>query len=115
MCHFGHVMQLDLVIGNHFQISFIIGTLRNGIFSSRHLPYRNEIVADYYEKGLGKALGLLVGALVFGKAFPYLVKSLGFGNNFGSVIISTSVVCAFGGFLLWALVPDGPFRKPSKS
>jgi len=30
-----------------------------------------KIAADYYEKGLGKSLGFLVGALVVGTAFHW--------------------------------------------
>jgi hypothetical protein len=33
-----------------------------------------KIAADYFNKGLGKSLGFLVGALVIGTAFPHLLK-----------------------------------------
>ena len=85
-----------------------------GFFLAGIYPVGMKIAADYYEKGLGKALGYLVGALVFGKAFPYLIKSLEIGNNFESVIKMTSAFAAVGGLLLWGLVPNGPFRKSSK-
>jgi len=91
-------------------LTFRFGT---GFFLAGIYPIGMKIAADYYEKGLGKALGYLVGALVFGKAFPYLVKSLGLGNDFTAVILSTSLICVLGGLLLCFLVPDGPFRKPS--
>ncbi len=85
-----------------------------GFFLAGIYPIGMKIAADYYEKGLGKALGYLVGALVFGKAFPYLIKGIGWGNNFDAVILSTSLIAALGGLLLWWQVPDGPFRRPSK-
>ncbi len=85
-----------------------------GFFLAGIYPVGMKIAADYYEKGLGKALGYLVGALVFGKALPYAIKSLEFVNNFETVIKITSAMAVSGGVLLWALVPDGPFRKPSK-
>jgi len=94
--------------------TLLIVRFGTGFFLAGIYPIGMKIAADYYEKGLGKALGYLVGALVFGKAFPYLVKGMGFGNNFDAVILSTSIISTVGGLLLWLLVPDGPFRKPSK-
>lgn len=43
-------------------------------------PVGMKIAADHFEKGLGKSLSFLVGALVLGIAFPDLIKS--FGLNF---------------------------------
>ena len=85
-----------------------------GFFLAGIYPVGMKIAADYYEKGLGRALGYLVGALVFGKAFPYLIKSFDLGNDFASVIKTTSTFCMLGGLLLWIFIPNGPFRKPSK-
>ena len=36
-----------------------------------------KIASGWYKKGLGNAIGLLVGALVLGTAFPHLIKSFG--------------------------------------
>ena len=73
-----------------------------------------KIAADYYEKGLGKSLGFLVGALVVGTALPHLLRgSLG-GESWRVVVLATSGLAALGGMLMWRLVPDGPFRKPGR-
>ncbi len=71
-----------------------------GFFLAGIYPVGMKIAADYYEKGLGKTLGYLVGALAFGKAFPYVIKSLEFVNNFETVIKITSAIAVFGGLLL---------------
>lgn len=84
-----------------------------GFFLAGIYPVGMKIAADYYEKGLGKALGFLVGALVFGTALPYLVSGTDFGANPATVIKTVSLLSVFGGVLLWILVPNGPFRKPS--
>ena len=47
-----------------------------GFFLAGIYPVGMKISADWYEKGLGKALGFLVGALVIGTAFPHLVKQV---------------------------------------
>jgi len=84
-----------------------------GFFLAGIYPVGMKIAADYYQKGLGKALGFLVGALVFGTALPYLVGSTELGRNPDTVIITVSVLAILGGILLWMLVPDGPYRKAS--
>ncbi len=84
-----------------------------GFFLAGIYPVGMKIAADYYEKGLGKALGFLVGALVFGTALPYLVSGTEIGSNPDTIIKTVSGLSIFGGVLLWILVPNGPYRKPS--
>jgi len=74
-----------------------------------------KIAADYFEKGLGKSLGYLVGALVLGTAFPHLLKVLKGDFPWQYVLITTSVLASIGGTLLLVLVPNGPYRKASQS
>ncbi|MCR8668092.1 MFS transporter [Aestuariibaculum sp. M13] len=88
---------------------FLTGFCLAGIY-----PVGMKIAADYYEKGLGKSLGYLVGALVLGTALPHLLKDLSSVYLWKSVIISTSVLASIGGILMFSLVPDGPFRKASQ-
>jgi len=82
---------------------FMTGFLLAGIY-----PVGMKIAAGWYEKGLGRALGFLVGALVLGTAFPHLLKGMGRTVAWENVILSISVVSALGGFLMLWLVPDGP-------
>jgi MFS family permease len=46
-------------------IRFLTGFFLAGIY-----PVGMKIAADYFNKGLGKSLGFLVGALVLGTVFP---------------------------------------------
>ncbi len=84
-----------------------------GFFLAGIYPVGMKIAADYYEKGLGKALGFLVGALVLGTAFPFLLNGTDFGKNPMLIIASTSALTALGGILLFTFVPNGPLRKKS--
>lgn len=84
-----------------------------GFFLAGIYPVGMKIAADYYEKGLGKALGFLVGALVLGTAFPFLLNGTDFGKNPNLIIATTSVLTVLGGILLVLLVPNGPYRKKS--
>jgi MFS family permease len=85
-----------------------------GFFLAGIYPVGMKISSDYFEKGLGKALGFLVGALVLGTAFPHLLRSLTDGLEWKYVIYFTSGFSLLGGLLVLLLVPDGPFRKPSR-
>lgn len=85
---------------------FITGFFIAGIY-----PVGMKIAADWYEKGLGKALGYLLGALVLGTAFPHLLKNQDYELPWKTVLNITSLVAAGGGLLMLLFVGDGPFRK----
>jgi predicted MFS family arabinose efflux permease len=76
-------------------------------------PVGMKIASDYSQKGLGKALGYLVGALVLGTSFGHLLKTLTQGLDWKYVIYFTSGITILGGLAIFLFVPDGPCRKPS--
>ena len=82
-----------------------------GFFLAGIYPVGMKIAAGWYQQGLGRAIGYLVGALVLGTALPHLLKGLGAGLPWRGVLVSVSVVAAAGGVLMWRLVPDGPHLK----
>ncbi|MFD0939739.1 MFS transporter [Pedobacter boryungensis] len=85
-------------------LRFITGFFLAGIY-----PVGMKIAADHFQKGLGKSLGFLVGALVLGTAFPHLLKSIN-SIPWHSIVLCTSLLAILGGFAIRILVPDGPFR-----
>lgn len=85
---------------------FMTGFCLAGIY-----PVGMKIASDYYQVGLGKSLGFLVGALVLGTAFPHLLKTLNQGFDWQNVIYATSALSSTGGIMMWVFVADGPFRK----
>ncbi|WP_350287875.1 MFS transporter [uncultured Croceitalea sp.] len=86
-----------------------------GFFLAGIYPVGMKIAADYFDKGLGKSLGFLVGALVLGTAFPHALKGFDTMVSWQHVIITTSLLAVLGGLLLFALVPNGPYRKSSQN
>lgn len=106
--------NLSLLLESDSKIVLLTARFGTGFFLAGIYPVGMKIASDYYEKGLGRALGYLVGALVFGKSFPFLVKSLAIGKEFQAVLISASVLAVVGGIAMLVCVPDGPFRKPGR-
>jgi len=90
-----------------FVLRFVTGFFLAGIY-----PVGMKLAADWYEKGLGKALGYLVGALVLGTAFPHLLKSNLYILPWKQVLIFTSCFASVGGLAVLLFVGDGPYRKP---
>jgi len=95
-------------ISTLFVLRFITGFFLAGIY-----PVGMKIASDWYEKGLGKALGYLVGALVLGTAFPHLLKSNLYALPWKQVLLFTSLFAVVGGILISLFVGDGPYRKPA--
>ena len=85
-------------------IRFITGFFLTGIY-----PIGMKIAAGWYKKGLGNAIGLLVGALVLGTAFPHLIKSFGGSLPWEHVIFVISAFSLVGGITMYLLVEDGPY------
>jgi predicted MFS family arabinose efflux permease len=85
-------------------IRFITGFFMTGIY-----PIGMKIASGWYKKGLGNAIGLLVGALVLGTAFPHLLKSLGGSLPWEQVIFIISGFSLLGGVTMYLFVKDGPY------
>lgn len=109
------LFNLGTILDNNTMTSLVSFRFLTGFFLAGIYPVGMKIAADYYKKGLGKSLGYLVGALVIGTSFPHLLKDLTVALPWRLVIISTSSIAVIGGALLLLLVPNGPFRTPSKS
>jgi MFS family permease len=84
-----------------------------GFFLAGIYPVGMKIASDYYQAGLGKSLGFLVGALVIGTAFPHLLKNFITGFPWRYVLYATTTLSLLGGLSIVLFVPDGPYRKYS--
>ena len=89
--------------------SLVVFRFLTGFFLAGIYPVGMKIAAGWYQRDLGKAMGFLVGALVLGTAFPHLLKALGHSLPWSSVLLSVSAIAAFGGLVMFILVPDGPY------
>jgi MFS family permease len=102
----GGISFLEINVTIILIFRFLTGFFLAGIY-----PVGMKIASDYFQKGLGKSLGFLVGALVLGTAFPYLLKNFTTNFPYKYVIYGTSILSLLGGTIMYVFVPDGPFRK----
>lgn len=91
-----------------FVLRFLTGFFIAGIY-----PVGMKIAADWYQKGLGTALGFLLGALMLGTAFPHLLRNREFALPWETVLHITSIIAITGGLMMLVFVGNGPFRKIS--
>lgn len=107
----GAISNLSLYFFATDQVTLLLFRGLTGFFLAGIYPVGMKISADWYEKGLGRALGFLVGALVLGTAFPHFLKAFTQNLPWETLIYATSGLAALGGFLILTWVPDGPYRK----
>ena len=111
---FGAIFNLGMIFEGNTLFSLFGFRFLTGFFLAGIYPVGMKIAADYYQKGLGKSLGFLVGALVLGTAFPHLLKAFSHSLNWSFVLITTSLLAFSGGVILYLTVPDGPYRRPGQ-
>lgn len=82
-----------------------------GFFLAGIYPVGMKIAATWYPRGLGLAMGWLVGALVLGSASPHALRALateGFSLPWQTVFVVVAVACAAAGVMLLLWVPEPP-------
>ena len=110
----GAMFNLGVTWEGNSLTSILLLRFFTGFFLAGIYPVGMKIAADYYDTGLGKSLGFLVGALVIGTAFPHLLNEMTEVFPWKSVLIATSSLAALGGLMMLVFVPDGPYRKPAQ-
>jgi MFS family permease len=83
-----------------------------GMFLAGVYPPGMKIMATWFLRSRGMALGALVGALTLGKASPYLVNGLG-SQNWRHNIYFISVFAIVGSIIVILFVEDGPHALPA--
>jgi MFS family permease len=82
-----------------------------GFFLAGVYPPAFKLMATWFRRGRGAALGTLAGAIALGSALPHLVNGLG-GVDWQAVIVVTSILTAAGGAIALLGVPEGPYPFP---
>jgi MFS family permease len=71
-------------------------------------PVGMKLAAQWFPRGLGAAMGLLIGALILGSALPHALRALSAGWPWASVFGGVAFASASAGVLLMWLVPEPP-------
>ena len=87
----------------------LVVRLATGFSLAGIYPVGMKVAADWFQAGLGKALGWLVGALAVGSAFPFLLRQI--PQSWPALIWETSAIATLGGLVVGFLIPTGPYRK----
>ena len=88
-------------------LRFVTGVAMAGAY-----PPAMKIMATWFTRGRGLAIGVLVGALTVGSASPHLIRGLT-DLPWRSVLLAASLMAIAGGAVVWGLVAEGPNRYPS--
>lgn len=104
----GAAANLGILVAPRGLLPLLVLRCLTGFFLAGIYPVGMKIAAGWYRRGLGQALGYLVGALVVGTAFPHLLKSTGGSVSWQHVIMTISALAALGGASIRLFVPDGP-------
>ncbi len=86
---------------------FLVGFFLAGVY-----PPGMKILASWFRRGRGLALGVLVGGISAGKGFPYLVNAIG-SPNWRVNVVAVSTLAIAGGALALFFVHDGPHAPPA--
>lgn len=85
-----------------------------GFFLAGIYPVGMKLASLWFPKGLGAALGWLVGALVLGSASPHLLRAMGASGPWQQVFWGVALAAAGAGLgVLW-LVPEPPPRPAAQ-
>ncbi|MCP4724063.1 MAG: MFS transporter [bacterium] len=82
---------------------FLTGASLAGVY-----PPGMKILATWFEKRRGMALGVLVGALATGSATPHFLKILE-SQDWRVLMLNSSVMAVIAGLLCILLIKDGPY------
>ncbi|MEO5579362.1 MAG: MFS transporter, partial [Gemmatimonadaceae bacterium] len=89
-------------------LRFITGFCLSGVY-----PPAMKMVATWFQRQRGLAIGTIVGALTVGKATPYLVNAFP-GVSTSTVLVVASVGAVISGLLVAVGYRDGPFLFSSR-
>ncbi|MGB9951004.1 MFS transporter (plasmid) [Haloarcula marismortui] len=85
-------------------LRFVTGVTLAGVY-----PTGMKMMAAWFDKGRGLAIGVLVGALTVGSASPHLIRGVGGIGQPDVVLYGTAALAGLGGVLVLAY-EDGPHQ-----
>ncbi|WP_337180025.1 MFS transporter, partial [Hydrogenophaga borbori] len=88
--------------------ALLLWRFATGFFLAGIYPVGMKIAAQWYSKGLGGALGVLLAALVVGSASAHALRALGDALPWPTLMLGVAALAALGGVLLYLGLGDPP-------
>ncbi|MGH2417789.1 MAG: MFS transporter, partial [Candidatus Limnocylindria bacterium] len=78
-------------------------------------PVALKVLAGWFGRDRGLAVGILIGAITLGSALPHLLRAGGTvaGLDWRAVVATATVPCLVGALIAWVGVRDGPMNVPA--
>ena len=98
-----------LLIWTDTPIGIITLRLMTGAALSGVYPPVVKLIATWFQKGRGIAMGIIIGALTIGSATPHLFRALATEANWVLVIWASSLTTFLAGLIFLFCISEGPF------
>lgn len=108
----GAAANAGLALSARGAMSAVALRFLTGFFLAGVYPPGMKILATWFRRGRGAALGILVGGIALGKAFPYLVNAVGH-SAWRVNVLAVSGFAILGGAIVLFFVGDGPHATPA--
>ena len=82
-----------------------------GFFLAGVYPVGMKIIAGWFQRGRGLALGIMIGALTVGSAVPHAANAIG-SINWRGVVLLGSAQAVIGAMIVAFAVRQGPYAMP---
>ncbi|RVU43260.1 MFS transporter [Rubrivivax rivuli] len=94
----------------HSYTGLLLWRVATGFCLAGIYPVGMKIASQWFPRGLGTALGWLLGALVLGSASPYLLRAVGAALPWQSVFVAVATLAVLAGVAVVRLIPEPPAR-----
>lgn len=85
-------------------LRFCTGVALSGVY-----PPVVKLIATWFEKGRGIAMGIIIGALTIGCSMPHLFRALTLDTDWLLVIWSSSLITFISSIIFCLFISEGPF------
>ncbi len=87
----------------------ILARFGTGLSLAGVYPPALKLMATWFVKGRGLALGFLIGALTLGSSMPHLFRALMGGADWRTVVLLSSGACLLAAVLFGLAISEGPY------
>jgi MFS family permease len=98
---------LFVVLGRNIALGLALRFL-TGVAIAGVYPIAVKMVATWFARARGLAIGILIAGLTLGSALPQLIRGLGALDRWQAIVGGASLLAIGGGLIVWFFIPDDP-------